>query len=627
MDNWRKYLSLFNISNAILIVGVAMALYHLISSQYLIFGGYKHQNVHLLFAFLLVFLLDYRDKPRRSKIITTIAILLSIVCTLYVGIFYDELELRAMFNTKIDILIGVILIVLVLEATRRAFGLILPSIAGLAIIYCTFGYLIPGPLKAMQVSLTKIIPSLSIGFKGIYGSILAISANYIFLFVFFGAMLQVSGATEFFMIIGKIAGRKFRAGPAMSAVVSSAFVGSTTGSIGANIATTGSFTIPLMKRVGYTNEQAGAIEAAASSGGQIMPPVMGAAAFAMAGITGEPYLHIVVISIIPALIYFGVLGLYTQFQAAKADLPHLTDFVDVREMVLRAPLFIVPISIIIYLLVVGRTLMFSAFWGIMAVFIISTIRKKTRASLKKWCDAFVKGSSAAAQIALSAACIGIVVQTLMLSGMGVKLPGLVDRLSGGNFNLALFIIMIISIILGMGVTTLAVYILVAMITAPVLVKMGVPLLSAHFFVFYFACFSMLTPPIGMGSVIASKLAGGDYLKTAIEAVKASIAGFIVPFLIIWNPVLLLAPEGSILLGVIRLITCVMLVIAIEALCVNYYLTSLQYYEIILLVISALSSIIYFIYQFNFLLVLGILLFITVTILQYYSLKRIRTRKD
>ena len=211
--------------------------------------------------------------------------------------------------------------------------------------------------------------------------------------------------------------------------------------------------------------------------------------------------------------------------------------------------------------------------------------------------------------------------------MGVKLPGLVAGLSGGNFNLALFIIMIISLILGMGVTTLAVYILVAMITAPVLVKMGVPLLSAHFFVFYFACFSMLTPPIGMGSVIASKLAGGDYLKTAIEAVKASIAGFIVPFLIIWNPVLLLAPEGSILLGVIRLITCVMLVIAVEALCVNFYLTSLQYYEIILLVISALSSIIYFIYQFNFLLILGILLFIIVTILQYYSLKRIRTRKD
>ena len=180
MDNAKKFLSLININNAILIVGVAMALYHLISSQYLIVGGYKHQNVHLFFALLLVILIDYRDGPRRSKIFSSIAILLSIVCTFYVGIFHDDLELRAMFNTKIDLIIGVVLIILVLETTRRAFGLILPTISALAIAYCFFGYLIPDPLTAMKVSPAKIIPSLSIGLKGIYGSILAISANYIF---------------------------------------------------------------------------------------------------------------------------------------------------------------------------------------------------------------------------------------------------------------------------------------------------------------------------------------------------------------------------------------------------------------------------------------------------------------
>jgi len=166
-----------------------------------------------------------------------------------------------------------------------------------------------------------------------------------------------------------------------------------------------------------------------------------------------------------------------------------------------------------------------------------------------------------------------------------------------------------------------------MITAPVLVKMGVPLLSAHFFVFYFACFSMLTPPIGMGSVIASKLAGGDYLKTAIEAVKASIAGFVVPFLIIWNPVLLLNPEGTVFIGIVRLISCVTVIIAIEAVLVNYYFTKLKYYEIILFVVSVVSSIIYFIYQINFLLIFGIVSFLIATILQYYSFKRNRIRKD
>jgi len=354
-----------------------------------------------------------------------------------------------------------------------------------------------------------------------------------------------------------------------------------------------------MKKAGYKPEQAGAIEAAASSGGQIMPPVMGAAAFAMSGITGIPYLHIVVAAVIPAILYFVVLGLYAQFQATKLNLPNMVEPIDFREMLLRAPLFLIPIGLIVYFLIIGNTLMYSAFWGIISSILLSLARKQTRSSLKIWAEGFTKGALAGAQIGMSCACIGMVVETW----------------SGGNMGIALLIIMVISIILGMGVTTLAVYVLVAMVTAPVLMKMGMPLLSAHFFVFFYALFSMVTPPIGMGAVIASKLAGADYLKTASEAVKAAIAGFVLPFLIIWNPVLLLKPVGSPLLIAIRIVACLIVLIALEATLVNCYLAIMRLWERVVLGISVAAIMGYFITEILPLLIAGGALFILVTITQ------------
>lgn len=624
MESKKKSITTKSATIAVIIVGIGMALYHLVSSQYLIVGGFKHQNVHLGLAFLLVFLVAFRDGTTSGRITATIAIILSLSCIIYVGVLYDELELRAMFNTKLDLVVGSVLIILVLEGTRRSFGLVLPLVAALAIAYCFLGSYIPGPLRTMQVSPAKIIPALSVAFTGgIYGPILAISANYIFIFILFAAVLQISGATGFFMQVGRLAGRKFRAGPAMSAVVTSALVGSTSGSVGANIATTGSFTIPLMKKVGYRNEQAAAIEAAASTGGQIMPPIMGAAAFAMAGITGKPYLHIAIVAILPSIIYFVVLGLYAQFQASKLNLPHLSEAIDYREMALRAPLFCIPIGIILYLLIAGRTLMYSAFWGTISSIILSFLRKETRSSLMDWIVGMTKGALSGAQVGISCACLGIIIETLMLTGMGIKLPGLVERWSSGNFNVALVIVMIISIILGMGVTTLAVYVLVAMVTAPVLMKMGMPLLSAHFFVFFFACFSMVTPPIGMGAVIASKLADADYLKTAMEAVKAAIAGFVIPFLFVWNPVLLLNPAGPIFIAIIKLLASVMLLIALEAMLVGYYLTNLRLWERLSLGLSIVLMVVYFTTNTLPLLFISFAIFFFVSITQKILKKDLR----
>jgi TRAP transporter 4TM/12TM fusion protein len=272
-------------------------------------------------------------------------------------------------------------------------------------------------------------------------------------------------------------------------VVTSALVGTITGSVGANIATTGSFTIPLMKKAGYKPEEAGAIEAAASTGGQIMPPIMGAAAFAMAGVTGIPYLTIAVVAIIPAIIYFLVLALYAISRAGRRGLTTHVEEVDYKEMLLRSPLFFIPLAAIVFSLMNGKTLMYAAFSGIVSAILLSLIRRQTRGSLAGWIRGFTTGALSGAQIAASVGCIGIILQVITLTGVGIKLPALVEAWSGGNVSLALLIVAVVSIILGCGVSTLAVYLIVAIVAAPVMLNLGIPMLVAHFFIFYFACFS------------------------------------------------------------------------------------------------------------------------------------------
>lgn len=600
---------------AIAIVGVAMAMYHLLSTQYLIFGGFEHQNVHLGFALILVFVAAIKNSGKKSKLLMTVLIALSLACVAYVGTNVEALQLRVWFNTTLDLVVGVLIVILVIEATRQSFGLILPALTIVFIIYAFVGHYIPGPLRAAEVPLRGLIPSLAIGLSGVYGQILAISANFIFLFVLFGAILQTSGATVFFEHVGRLVGRKLAAGPAISSVVTSALVGTITGSVGANIATTGSFTIPLMKKAGYKPEEAGAIEAAASTGGQIMPPIMGAAAFAMAGVTGIPYLTIVVVAIIPAIIYFLVLALYAISRAGKRGLTTHVEEVDYKEMLLRAPLFFIPLAAIVFSLLNGKTLMYAAFSGIVSAILLSLIRRQTRGSLAGWIRGFTTGALSGAQIAASVGCIGIILQVITLTGVGIKLPALVEAWSGGNVSLAFLIVAVVSVILGCGVSTLAVYLIVAIVAAPVLLNLGIPMLVAHFFIFYFACFSMVTPPIGMASIIASKLAGAKYLPTAIEAVKASIAGFILPFLFIWNPILLLQPVSSPFLAALGFLACIAIVISIQAVITKSYISEMNIWKSFLLGASLLTLVGYFITQIYILVFLGLALFIFVTVLQ------------
>jgi TRAP transporter 4TM/12TM fusion protein len=558
---------------AAIAVGLAMAIYHMVYSLYLVQDTILHLNTHLGLSLVLVFLFK-GQRERKPLPLILLWVLLTIVSTAYVHVFYEDLDLRAMFNTHLDLFMGIVLIATSLEATRQAFGPVLPALALIAIAYAFTGHLLPGPLHAMEMSWDQIIARLSIGLTGIYGDILAVSANFIFLFMVFAALIETTGAIEFFAQVGKVVGRKFRAGPAMAAVFTSGLVGMISGQAGANVTITGSFTIPTMKKMGYTPEQAAAIEAAASTGGPITPPVMGVAAFLMVGITGIPYYKIIGVAVLPALLYFFAAGLYVHFQAAKLGISAMPEEIDTRELLLRAPLFFIPFLLIIFLFIRGYSPMYVGFWAVASVVILSTIRKKTRPSLSKLVDGVVNGAVMGAGIAGTCACIGIVLAVIIVTGLGVKLPVAIETLFAGNKLLLLLATGIVSAILGMGMPASASYVMVAIIIAPTLVKLGLSILAAHFFAFFFANFSFITPPVALAVLFASQLAKASYIKSSIEAIKVGIGGFVIPFMIAFFPLLMWEPT-QLTFALVGLIACVLSLVSFQVGFVGFFQTHLN----------------------------------------------------
>ncbi len=528
----------------ITVVGLGMFAYHMITTQYLFVGAYEHQTIHLGFLLVLTFLNSMRKSQKGwVRSVQGLFIISSIVATGYVFVSITHLEEVVGYPEPIDMVIGVLLILLVVEGTRQAWGTILPIVACLFMAYFFFGHHIPGALHHRKFGFDYIISYLSIGLSGIYGTFLSISANQVFLFVVFGALLEVIKINEFFFEAGKVAGRVLDGGPAQTAVVSSSLVGMVTGAAVANVAITGAFTIPYMKRVGYKPELAGAIEATASTGGQIMPPVMGAAAFLMAFFLGVPYATVMMAAILPALFYYLAVALGVQFIAVSNNIIPPKEKIDWGILQRRLPLFLIPLVIIIVILLLRYSPMLAAFWAIIAAILLSYVSKETRPRPLDLARCLARGAYMGAQIGVSLAIVGIMAQTLITTGLGNKIVGVVEVLSGGNLIIALMITMLVSILLGCGVPTTAAYSLVAIVVVPVLVKMGVMDISAHFFSFYFAIISALTPPVALAALAGAAIAGANYWKTGVNAFKLAISGFIIPYLIVYNPVLILRPES------------------------------------------------------------------------------------
>ena len=379
------------------ILGSIMILYHMVYTQSVLLEPTQHQNLHIMFALSLVYLMSFsKAKNALQKIIALCLLVLSIYSTSYIFIEYSNLqEIRGPIGmlTDQDVIVGTLLVVLCIEASRRAFGLAFPLVAILFILYCYFGHMLPGTIAAPEISYTEMITTFVMGLSGgLYGSTLSVSANYIFLFVVFGSLLSATGASQFFNRVGAAAGRKLAGGLAISAVISSALVGSITGSSLANVVTTGTFTIPLMKKAGYKPHQAGAIEAAASTGGQIMPPVMGATAFVLAEMASTPYVEVMTAAFFPALLYFLSIGIYAQLQAKKLRIDSSSLFTDVytrKQFFREAPLFLGPLGIIMLLLFLGFSPMFTVFWAVVALLGINALALLREGRIKEALPALI----------------------------------------------------------------------------------------------------------------------------------------------------------------------------------------------------------------------------------------------
>jgi TRAP transporter 4TM/12TM fusion protein len=421
-------------------------------------------------------------------------------------------------------------------------GWALPILSILFIIYGLYGRNLPGLFAHRGYTWTQLSSQLFPNTEGIYGSSVSVAASFIFLFIVFGAVMNKSGMGSFFNDFAMSLAGHTKGGPAKVSVVASGLLGSINGSAIANVVTTGAFTIPLMKKTGYSKEFAGAVEASASVGGQLLPPVMGAAAFIMADILSVPYSKIIVHAAIPALLYYLGIIIQVQLRAGKNSLKGIPKSQLPRVgMVLRDKgHLMIPIIVLIYLLLFSSyTVILAAVITIGVTIVVSSLKKSTRMSVKDICDAMADGAKQTVPVAMACACVGIIVGVISKTGFGLNMSNAIISMGGKSLLFTLFFTMVTCMILGMGVPSIPAYIITATIAAPALGKLGIPDIAAHMFAFYFAMFANLTPPVALAAFAAAGISGGNPMKTGFAAVKLAIAGFIVPYMFIYSQQLLL----------------------------------------------------------------------------------------
>ena len=576
------------------------------------------QILHLnLFLTVLVFLIGSgfiiytkRLKFYRQAGIPYVEIALAALgasISLYIFVSYEQIVDRAGMPSTLDLVFGLLAILLVMEAARRAIGWDLPVLAVLCLVYAYFGPYMPGFLAHRGYSVKRIIEHMYLGTEGIYGIPLGVVATYVFHFVLFGIFVTKTGLGQLFIDIAMAIAGRSTGGPAKVAVISSGFLGSINGSSIANTVTTGSFTIPLMKRMGYSARFAGAVEATASTGGQITPPIMGAAAFIMAEMIGVPYIKIAAAAVIPALLHYLGIGTMVHLQAAKDGLRGLSkeDLPDIKKCLMDRGHLLFPLFVVIYLLVTGRSPFLAAFWGIISSVAVSYLRKGTRLSLWQIIDALEWGARSALSIGAACACVGFIVGTATLTGLGLSFAnmtvnlaestaGLLSHLdflntgllAHGDLFFTLFYTMIACTILGSGLPTTATYIILSMIAAPALRDFDIPRLVSHMFVLYYGVLADVTPPVALAAYAAAGLAGSNPFRTGFTAFKLALAKAIVPFAFVYSPVLLLQNFrwGA---GLISVSSAALGIIALGAGAVGYLSGKLAVWERALMIISTI----------------------------------------
>ena len=594
-------------------LSIGLAFYHLFVAVYGTPEGRSFRSVHLsVMMILAVFIYPVFRKSINDKIILpndekgnflrlfgSIYDFLIIISIIFVQLWttWDVETFMMRYGDKYigDIIVGSILIFLVLDGTRRAVGWAMVFVAGFFMLHALYAHKFFGFFYGPPTRLAKYIDTLFMTSDGIYGIPLYVASTYIVLFIIFGAILIRSGVGRFFVDLAiSLTGHR-TGGPAKAAVVASGMTGTVYGSAVANVVTTGSFTIPLMKNYGYRPRFAAAVEACASSGGQITPPIMGAAAFIMAEFLEAPYSYVILAAIIPAFLYFVTIYFMVHVEAEKhgiekIDKSMLPNVIDVLKSGWHMLLSLV---VLIALLIYGYTAMKAGFWAIISVIFLSFFKSNTRMSVVDLLGAFESGIKSTVPVTIACACAGIIIGSVFVSGLGLKFTQSVIDLSGGMLFPLLCLTAISAIILGMGMTTTAVYITVAALIVPSLIQAGVTPIAAHMFAFYFGVVSTITPPVALASFAGAAIAKSPPMATAVESSKVGIAKYIVPFAFIYNPALLM--EGSYWISLYSLLSVLLaywsMTLGLEGYLnkpLNFYTRIIAFISSILLLLPPLS---------------------------------------
>ena len=552
-------------------LAIGVSLFQLYTSGIKNLGAYYQRGVHLAFILALVFLLfPAFGKNRKRGVLGWIIDLACIGATFFATwhMLYDlqAFARRVGFANQTDIVAGALLTLVLLEASRRVIGITITIIGVVSILYAMagsrgtlpwLGEFLPGILEHRGYRIDRIVSQLYMGLEGIFGIPLGVAATVVFIFVLFGAFLETTGAGKFFIDLAYAAAGRQRGGPAKAAVVASGFMGSISGSAIANVVTSGAFTIPLMKKLGYKPEEAGGVEAAASTGGQIMPPIMGAGAFLIAEYTQLPYIDIVKFSVLPAILYFATVYLFVDIIAAKRGMRGMTEaeLPKLREVFRDGWYYLIPLGILIFFLLRNISPGRVGFVAIVSILVVAVLRflvrrfllrvkaaqdgdaaTLARSSLNTVLEALVSGAKNAVPVTVACAISGVVVGMIGLTGLGLKFSSLMIGFSGGNLLLALLILIVASLILGMGLPVTASYIVLAVLAAPALtIEFGIPILIAHLVIFWYSQDSNVTPPVALAAFAGAGIAGANPMRTGVEAWKFAKGLYLIPLFMIYNP--------------------------------------------------------------------------------------------
>ena len=568
-------------------IAITFSVFQLYTATFGVLDAQLQRAVHLGFGLALAYLLyPLRRAWTRDNFFHPVDVLFAVLgaaAPAYIVVQYRELVTRAGSVSGADTVVGIIGILLVVEAARRVVGLPMVTVVLAFLAYAFLGPYMPGVFAHRGLTLEQLVGHLYFTTEGIFGIPLGVSSTFIFLFILFGAYLESTGLGKFFIDLANAVAGWASGGPAKVAVLSSGLMGTVSGSSVANVVGTGSLTIPMMKKLGYNANFAGAVEAASSTGGQLMPPVMGAAAFLMAEFVGVPYIEVVKAAAIPALLYFTGVWLGVHFEAKRKNLKGIprSELPNPLTLLKERGHLAIPLVVIVYLLVSGYTPMRAALVAIVLSIICAMLRSSTRMKPMEIVYGLERGAKAVLGVLIACAAAGIII------GVVTK-TGLIDA-AGGMLLPAMFFTMITAIVLGMGVPTTANYVITSTIAAPALVQMGVPILAAHMFVFYFGIIADVTPPVALAAYAGAGISGGNPLKTGVHASKLAVAAFIIPYIFVLSPVILMVDATPFALVTATLTALVGMIAVSSALC-GFLADDCKLYERVLLIMAGLLMI-------------------------------------